>query len=94
MEQHRIIEEHHGPAPWVSNAVLAPKDNGGFRVTIDMREANPAIKDTHTPVPRVDDIQARLAGNKVFSKIDLRLAFHQLENEEESRHITSLKVVV
>ena len=88
MEQHGIIEEHHGPAPWVSNAVLAPKDDGGVRVTIDMREANPAIKDTHIPVPRVDDIQARLAGNKIFSKLDLRSAFHQLEIDEESRNIT------
>ena len=88
MEEQGIIEEHHGPAPWVSNAVLAPKDNGGVRVTIDMREANPAIKDTHIPVPRVDDIQSRLAGNKVFSKLDLRSAFHQLEIDEPSRHIT------
>ena len=88
MEEQGIIEEHHGPAPWVSNAVLAPKDDGGVRVTIDMRQANPAIKDTHLPVPRVDDIQSRLAGNKVFSKLDLRSAFHQLEIDEQSRHVT------
>ena len=25
MEDQGLIEEHHGPAPWVSNPVLAPK---------------------------------------------------------------------
>ena len=28
-EEQNIIEEHEGPAPWVSNPVLAPKDDGG-----------------------------------------------------------------
>ena len=27
MEEGGIIEEHHGPAPWVSNVSLAPKDD-------------------------------------------------------------------
>ena len=39
MEEAGIIEEHHGPAPWVSNVVLSPKDDGGIRVTIDLHEA-------------------------------------------------------
>ena len=36
MEDGGLIEEHHGPAPWISNTVLAPKDDGGMRVTVDM----------------------------------------------------------
>ena len=46
MEEAGLAEDHDGPAPWVSNPVLAPKDNGGVRVTIDMREPNKAIQDT------------------------------------------------
>ena len=78
MEEQGIIEEHHGPAPWVSNPVLTPKDDGGMRVTIDMRNANKAIKQTNIPITKVEDIKARLAGSKVFSKIDFKSAFHQL----------------
>ena len=37
MEDDGIIEEHHGPAPWVSNVSLAPKDDQEIRVTQDMR---------------------------------------------------------
>ena len=88
MEEQNIIEEHEGPAPWISNPVLAPKDDGGIRITADMRQGNKAIKSTNVPIPRVEDIQSQLAGNEVFSKLDCKSAFHQLESEEESRNIT------
>lgn len=88
MEENNIIEEHHGPAPWVSNPVLAPKENGGIRVTVDMRKPNRAIKDTHIPIPRVEDIRSHLSNCKIFSKLDFKSAFHQLELDPESRHIT------
>ena len=88
MEEAGIIEDHHGPAPWVSNVVLAPKDDGGIRVTVDMRKANEAIHSTNIPIPRADDIRAQLAGNTVFSKLDFKSAFHQLELAPESRYIT------
>ena len=37
MEKDGVIEEHKGPAKWISNLVLAPKDDGGTRVVLDMR---------------------------------------------------------
>ena len=83
-----IIEEHSGPAPWISNPVIAPKENGEIRITADMRNPNKAIQDTHLPIPRAEDIRAELSGICVFSKLDFRSAFHQLELEEESRHLT------
>ena len=88
MEEEDVIEEHHGPAPWVSNTVLAPKDDGGIRVTVDMRCVNKAIRKTNIPIPRPEDISSRMAGYQVFSKLDFRSAFHQLEIEEKSRILT------
>ena len=88
MENEDVIEEHHGPAPWVSNVVLTPKDDGGIRVTIDMRQANKAIRKTNLPIPRPEEISSQLAGYKVFSKLDFASAFHQLEIDEESRILT------
>ena len=88
MEDNDIIEPHHGPAPWVSNLVLAPKDNGSIRITVDMRACNKAIRKTHIPIPRPEEISSRMAGYQVFSKMDMRSAFHQLEIEEESRILT------
>ena len=88
MEASGVIEEHSGPAPWVSNVVLSPKDDGGVRVTVDMRNVNKAVKSTNAPIPRVEDIKGQLGGSKIFSKLDLRSAYHQLTIDEESRQFT------
>ena len=88
MEAQGIIEDHEGPAPWVSNIVLAPKENGDVRITIDMRKPNEAIKDTKIPIPRAEDIRSELAGAKYFSKLDFKSAYHQLELAPESRYLT------
>ena len=84
MERADIIEEHSGPAPWISNIVLAPKEDGSLRVTVDMRQVNEAIKRTNVPIPNVEDIKAQLSGSKYFTKLDLKAAFHQLILDEES----------
>ena len=83
-----IVEEHHGPAPWVSNTVLQPKPDGGMRITVDMSGPNQAIKQTNIPIPRVEDIKARMAGNELFSKLDFKSAFFQLELDEDSKILT------
>ena len=88
MEAEDIIEEHDGPAPWVSNLVLAPKDDGGIRVTVDMRQVNKAIKNTNIPIPTAEEIRSEFAGYTVFSKLDFKSAFHQLRLDEPSKLLT------
>ena len=88
MEINGIIEDHEGPAPWISNLVLAPKDDNDIRITLDMREPNHAILDTGLPIPRAEDIRKELAGCKYFTKLDLASAFYQLELDEQSRYLT------
>ena len=84
MEKQGIFEPYTGPAPWISTVVLAPKDNGNIRGSVDMQQANKAIKNMNIPIPKVEDIKAKMAGNKVLSKLDFRSAFHQLHLPEES----------
>ena len=88
MTEDGICSEHHGPAPWISNPVLCPKPDGGMRVTVDMANPNRAIKQTNIPIPRVEDIKSRMAGNNVFSKLDFKSAFFQLELDEGSKMLT------
>ena len=38
-------------------------------VTVDMRQVKKAIKSTNLPIPKVEDIKAKMAGNKVFFKL-------------------------
>ena len=67
---------------------LSPKDDGGLRVTLDMRMANRAIKKTNLPIPRPEEISSQLSGYEVYSKLDFKSAFHQLEIDEKSRRLT------
>ena len=88
LETQGVIEEHQGPTSFISNLHLTPKDDGSTRVVLDMRNANKAIKSTNLPIPRPEHVSSKLAGYQIFSKLDFKSAFYQLELEEESRHLT------
>ena len=84
-----IIEPADGPTPWVNPVVVVPKAGGDIRLCIDMRRANKAILRERHPIPTVDEIMQSLNGSKVFSKLDLKWGYHQLELTPESREITT-----
>lgn len=84
-----IIEPADGPTPWVNPVVVVPKSGGDIRLCIDMRRANKAILRERHPIPTVDEIMQSLNGSKVFSKLDLKWGYHQLELTPESRGITT-----
>ena len=41
------------------------------------------------PIPTIDELLQEMNASKVFSKIDLNSAYHQIELEKESRGITT-----
>ena len=89
-EDRDIIESPVGPTPWVSPIVVVPKSTPGkVRVCVDMRAANQAIKREHHPSPTLDELVYKLNGATVFSKVDLRQGYNQLELDESSRYITT-----
>lgn len=96
LEELDIIERVEGPTPWVSQIVVAPKPRNPdeIRLCVDMRKANTAIRREHHPSPTIDDIQSKLNGWKVFSKLDLRSGYHQLELDDQSRYITTFSTHV
>ena len=84
-----IIEPAQGPTTWVNPVVVVPKSGGDIRLCIDMRRANQAIQRERHPIPTVDEIMKSLNGSKVFSKLDLKWGYHQLELTPDSREITT-----
>ena len=83
-----LTEPPSGPTDWVNMAVMALKPNGDYRLALDMRNANKAIKRVRYNLPTVDDILHRISGSTWFSILDLNSAFHQLELDESCRYIT------
>ena len=84
-----IIDPVEGPAPWVNPVVIVPKNNGEIHLCVDMRQANQAIMRRRYPIPTVDEVLHTMNGSKVFSKLDLKWGYHQLELSPESREITT-----
>ena len=83
------IEKVEGPTVWVSPVVVAPKPSGDIRLCVDMRRANEGIIRERLPIPTIDEVLESLNGSGVFSKLDLRWGFHQIELDPESRDITA-----
>ena len=54
-----------------------------------MRRANEAIVRKRLPIPTVDEVLESFNGSAVFTKLDLRWGFHQIELEPNSRDITA-----
>ena len=84
-----IIEEvPSGPTEWVSPLVVVLKPDGDIRVCVDMRRANEAIEKERHPIPTIKEVLHHLNGSTLFSELDLKWGFHQVELETESRRIT------
>ncbi len=84
-----VIEKVEGPTGWVNPLVVVEKPNGDVRICLDMRRANKAIKREKHPVPTAEEILQEISEAKVFTKLDLNMAFHQIELHPDSRDITT-----
>ena len=90
LEDNDVIEHVDGPTDCISNLVLTPKANPEeIRMNIDMTLANKAILRTRHVIPALDEMRATLNGATLFSKLDMRQGYMQLELEAESRHLTT-----
>ena len=59
------------------------KNDGSLRLCIDYRELNKVTIRNQYPLARIDDLFYQFQGARVFSKIDLRLGYHQLKIRSE-----------
>ena len=57
------------------------------RLCVDMRRANKAIIRERHPIPTIDEVLEDMQEGSVFSKLDLKWGYHQIELSEESRGI-------
>ena len=67
---------------------FAPKSDGSLRPTGDFRLLNLQTELDTFPLPHLRDFTHQIAGCSVFSKVDLRKAFHSIIIDERDRHLT------
>lgn len=71
-------------SPWSFPVVLATKSDGSKRFCVDYRELNKITIADQYPVANVDDILDRLQSSKIFSTLDLKCGYWQVQLEEDS----------
>lgn len=64
---------------WASALHMEPKINGDYQFCGDYRSLNRLTIPDRYPIPFIQDFTANLCGKTVFSKIDLKKAFDQIE---------------
>ena len=68
-----------------------PTNDGGVLICGDYKPTvNTQIEIAHHPLPTVELITSKLSRNTVFSKIDLKTAFQQLELDEASKELCTV----
>ncbi|GKE30260.1 hypothetical protein Tco_1445644, partial [Tanacetum coccineum] len=80
-------------SPWGAPILFVKKKDGSFRMCIDYRELNKLIVKNRYLLPRIDDLFDQLQSSSVYSKIDLRLGYHQLRVRDEDILKTAFRMV-
>ncbi|GBG74895.1 hypothetical protein CBR_g19408 [Chara braunii] len=71
--------------------LFVPKWSGEMRMCIDYRGLNKITRKSIEPLPRIDDLLDMVQGCTIFSKVDLKSGYHQIEMAEEDVHKTAFK---
>lgn len=76
---------------WATAIVPVVKQDGSIRLCGDFKTTiNPQLEADQHPIPKVEDILARVNGGEKFSKIDLAQAYLQMEVEEDDKKFLTI----
>ena len=76
-------------SPWASAIVLVRKKDGRLRFCIDIRRLNNrTVKDAYS-LPKIESILDSLIGAQIFSTLDLKAGYWQVEMAEECKAYTA-----
>ena len=79
-------------SPWASPVVLVHKKDGSLWFCIDLRKLNnQTIKDAQS-LPRIEDSLNCLDGAAIFTSLDLKLGYWQVDMTEASKPLTAFTV--
>ena len=79
-------------SPWASAVILVRKKDGSLRFCINLCQLNSCtIKDAYG-LPRIDETLGCLGGSIIFTYLDLKSGYWQVEMDEMSKQLTVFTV--
>ncbi|MCO5606672.1 hypothetical protein L7F22_060861 [Adiantum nelumboides] len=82
----RIMLIQPSSSPFYSPVLLVQKKDGSWRMCSDYHALNKNTIKKRFPIPRSDDIQDKLEGATMFSRIDLKSGYRQIRIRSEDVH--------
>lgn len=76
-------------AAYASPVVMVKKPDGSIRVCVDYRKLNRVTIFDPEPMPNVEEIFAKLADSRYFSKFDLSKGYWQVPMKDEDKDLTT-----
>ncbi|QQP39505.1 Uncharacterized protein FKW44_020407, partial [Caligus rogercresseyi] len=70
-------------SPYSSAVHIVEKPSGGYRLCGDFRRLNRMSELDRYPLPNIRDFSQDLGGSTIFTKLDLRKAYHQIPVKKE-----------
>ena len=77
------------PTAWVNSLVYRRKANGSLRICLDPKDLNKAIRREHHVTTTLEEILPKLSGAQVFSIVDVKCGYWNVELDEESTYLTT-----
>jgi len=78
-------------APFASPILFVKKPDGSLRFCIDFRKLNNLTRKDRYPLPLIDKTLARLARAKIYTRLDIRQAFHRIRIDPASEELTTFR---
>ena len=79
-------------SPWASAMVLVQKKDGSLHLCINLCKLSKCtVKDAYA-LPRIDETIDCLNGTHIFTSLDLKAGYWQVELDEDSKPLTAFMV--
>ena len=84
-----IITKVEESTEWCAGMVVVPKPNGTVRICVDLVNLNKSVQREYFIMPAVEETLAKMAGAKVFSKLDANSGFWQIKLDPDTAKYTT-----
>ena len=91
MVKNKIIRKVTEPTDWVSSLASSHKKDGSWRICLDPRHLNTALRRPHHATPIIEETTHHFTGAKIFSKLDAKAGYWSIHLDTEPQLLTTLQ---